>query len=183
MMKLNLRLCKWLHSTLHRQEMAKRGFEQDPNSRTPFFCPSVSLGSPATSLKAHFVWIGQRCPCSRHVAAHCQKIVLIIIKIYVMKGIVVGGSPDPGGQEPLLPSVLSDGLTASSFTLPVSCHLPIWARARPPSRSSRRGTQAAPVQAERDHGEFPALKVTGNVKQSRWKAWSNISIYLLCLSE
>ena len=27
--------------------------------------------------------------------------------------------------------------------------------------------QAAPVQAERDRGEFPALKVTGNVKQSR----------------
>lgn len=84
-----------------------------------------------------------------------------------MKGIVVGGSPNPGGQEPLLPSMLSDGLTASSFTLPVSCHLPTWARACPPSRSSRRGTRAAPVQAERDHEEFPALKVTGNVKQSR----------------
>lgn len=42
---------------------------------------------------------------------------------------------------------------------------------------------AAPIQAEQDRGEFPALKVTGNVAQSRWKALSNISIYLLCLSE
>ena len=136
-MKLNLRLCKWLtqHYTGRKWQNKNLSWTLIPEA---FFCPSVSLGSPDTSLKAHFVWIGQRCPCSRHVAANCQKIIffffffqkiiLIIIKINVIKGIVVGGSPDTGGQEPPLPSTLSDGLIASSFTSPVSCHLPTWAR-------------------------------------------------------
>ena len=134
-MKLNLRLYKWLtqHCTGRKWQNKNLSWTLIPEA---FFCPSVSLGSPDTSLKAHFVWIGQRCPCSRHVAANCQKIIffffqkiiLIIIKINVIKGIVVGGSPDMGGQEPLLPSALSEGLIASSFSFPVRFHLPTWAR-------------------------------------------------------
>ena len=125
------------HSALHRQEMAKQEFELDPNSRGLFLSLSVTWQpwhqpqSPLCVNWSKVPLLKTRCgqlPENHLFFFFFQKIILIIIKINVIKGIVVGGSPDTGGQEPPLPSTLSDGLIASSFTSPVSCHLPTWAR-------------------------------------------------------
>lgn len=132
-MKPKLRMFKWLLPKVTEAGNGKARIGTGLWLQSPCFVHLVMLGSPATGLKGHFVWIRQRCPCSRYFTANCQKIVAIIIKTYEMNGTPVLGSPDAGRQ----------GLTSpGTFPVPdpdrvalLSCNPSTWANARPSSGS------------------------------------------------
>lgn len=159
-MKPKLRVCKcfaWHHAG----SKCQRGFALDPDSKAFALFPRWCLAAPPPASKATVCKFVRSVLTQDTSLPTARTLSWALQKSLGEMASLSGYSCPParsgmGPTEPLRDPAI----------------LPTWAEA-----------QAAPVWAEQSGGEFPALKVTGNVQQSRWKALSNISIYLLCLNK